>query len=76
MNSDNAEMMWPRMIGRLALTGFDLVRGAKKEDTGKYSIRKTLLGLIPVFVVAIIALVIKADTFYDKAIILICAMQN
>jgi hypothetical protein len=61
INLTHQNIMLTFFLAVLALTGFDLVRGVKKEDTGKYSIRKTLLGLIPVFVVAIIALVLKAD---------------
>ena len=54
-------LLWPRMIGRLALKFFDLIRGEKKEDTGKYSAGKTILGTLSVIAIAVIALLVKAD---------------
>lgn len=45
----------------LALKFFDLIRGEKKEDTGKYSAGKTILGTLSVIAIAVIALLVKAD---------------
>ena len=45
----------------IALRLFDLVRGKPKEDTGRYSVGKTILGILIVLAIAAFALVIKAD---------------
>ena len=49
----------------LALRLFDLIRGARKEATGKYSAGKTILGILVVIIIAVIATLVKADyTFF------------
>lgn len=45
----------------LALKLFDLIRGEKREDTGKYSTGRTILGVLAVIAAAFIALILKAD---------------
>lgn len=45
----------------LALKFFDLVRGEKREDTGKYSAGRTLLGTLIVITAAVIAVLVRAD---------------
>jgi hypothetical protein len=45
----------------LALMLFDLIRGKKNEDTGRYSIGKTILGSLVIIGTAAVAILIKAD---------------
>ncbi|MCR5383029.1 MAG: conjugal transfer protein TraX [Saccharofermentans sp.] len=45
----------------LALMLFDLVRGKINEDTGRYSIGKTILGSLVIIGTAAVAILIKAD---------------
>ena len=45
----------------LALMVFDMIRGEIREDTGKYSVARTILGILFVLVMAGVSLVIKAD---------------
>lgn len=45
----------------LALRLFDLIRGVRKENTGKYSSFRILLGVLAVIAMAGIALLVKAD---------------
>ena len=45
----------------LALKLFDAIRGEKKEDTGKYSVGRTILGTLSVIAMAVVALLVKAD---------------
>ena len=45
----------------LALMIFDLIRGKRIESTGKYSIFRTILGSLAVIVMAVAALLVKAD---------------
>lgn len=52
-------------ISIVALMLFDLVRGSKKDISGKYSIGRTLLGILAVIAMAVVALLVKADyTFF------------
>lgn len=45
----------------IALRLFDLVRGKRADDTGKYNIGRTILGVLPVVIMAVIAIVLKTD---------------
>ena len=45
----------------LALMLFDLIRGKINEDTGRYSIGKTILGSLVIIGTAAVAILIKAD---------------
>ncbi len=45
----------------LALMLFDLIRGKKNEDTGRYSIGKTILGSLVIIGTAAVAILIKTD---------------
>ncbi|SDB53439.1 TraX family protein [Butyrivibrio sp. INlla16] len=45
----------------LALKLFDIIRGEVKEDTGKYSVVKSICGTLVIIVTAFIALLVKAD---------------
>ena len=45
----------------LALKLFDLIRGEKKEDTEKYGMGRTILGVLCVISIAAVALLVKAD---------------
>ena len=52
-------------ISIVALMLFDLIRGSKKDISGKYSIKRTLLGILAVIAMAVVALLVKADyTFF------------
>ena len=45
----------------IALKLFEVIRGEKKEDTGKYGVGKTILGTLSVIAIAVVALLVKAD---------------
>ncbi|SEL94617.1 TraX protein [Butyrivibrio sp. ob235] len=45
----------------LALKLFDIIRGEVKEDTGKYSVVKSICGTLVIIAMAFIALLVKAD---------------
>lgn len=45
----------------LALYFFDLIRGEVKEDTGKYSMGRTIPGIFVIVAMAFVALLLKAD---------------
>ncbi|WP_026498776.1 TraX family protein [Butyrivibrio sp. WCD2001] len=45
----------------LALKLFDIIRGEVKEDTGKYSVEKSICGTLVIIAMAFIALLVKAD---------------
>lgn len=48
-------------ISIVALMLFDLIRGAKIETKGRYSVWRTILGILVVIVMAVIAMLAKAD---------------
>ena len=55
-------------ISIVALMLFDLIRGAKIETKGRYSIWRTLLGALAVIAMAVVAFLVKADyTFFAVA---------
>ena len=62
----------------LALKVFDFIRGEIKEDTGKYSVGRSILGTLFVFAAAGFALVIKADytVFAVIAVFLFYVLKN
>ena len=61
INLTHQNIMLTFFLAVLALMIFDLIRGEKKEDTGKYSTGKTILGTLTVIVMAVIALLVRAD---------------
>ncbi|MCR4989692.1 MAG: conjugal transfer protein TraX [Lachnospiraceae bacterium] len=62
---NHQNIMLTFFIAILALRLFDLIRGEKKEENGKYSPVKTCLGVLVVLVMACIAFLAKADyTFF------------
>lgn len=55
-------------ISIVALMLFDLIRGAKIETKGRYSVWRTLLGALAVIAMAVVAFLVKADyTFFAVA---------
>ena len=48
-------------ISIVALMLFDLIRGAKIESKGRYSVWRTILGILVVIVMAAVAMFVKAD---------------
>ena len=48
-------------ISIVALMLFDLIRGAKIESKGRYSVWRTILGILVVIVMAAVAMLVKAD---------------
>ena len=65
INITHQNIMLTFFIAILALKLFDLIRGSKKDISGKYSIGRTLLGILAVIGMAVIALLVKADyTFF------------
>ncbi|WP_029233193.1 TraX family protein [Butyrivibrio sp. VCB2006] len=65
INLTHQSIMLTFFIAVLALMFFDFIRGDKSEDKGKYSIGRTVLGVLSVIVMAIVALLLKADyTFF------------
>ena len=61
INLSHQNIMLTFFMAVLALSIFDLIRGAKGEDTGKYSIGRTILGVLSVVAMAVVALLLKAD---------------
>lgn len=61
INITHQNIMLTFFLAVFTLKIFDLVRGEKKGDKGKYSKVRTLLGLLWVFVMALIALLLSAD---------------
>ena len=61
INLTHQNIMLTFALAILALRLFDLIRGARKETTGKYSIGKTVLGSLAVIAIAGISLAVKAD---------------
>ena len=61
INLTHQNIMLTFFLAILALKLFDLIRGERKEDTGKYSIARTFLGIAAVLAMAAIALLVKAD---------------
>ena len=65
INITHQNIMLTFFIAILALKLFDLIRGSKKDISGKYSIGRTLLGILAVIAMAVVALLVKADyTFF------------
>lgn len=58
---DHQNIMLTFFLSILALILFDLIRGKKKEDTGRYSIGKTVLGSLVPLGMAVVAILVKAD---------------
>ena len=58
---DHQNIMLTFFMSILALMLFDLIRGKKKEDTGRYSIGKTVLGSLVPLGMAVVAILVKAD---------------
>ena len=61
INLTHQNIMLTFFLAVLSLMLFDLIRGEKKEDSGKYSTVKTILGTLTVIVMAVIALLVRAD---------------
>ena len=78
INLSHQNIMLTFFLAVLALIVFDLIRGEIKEDTGKYSVGRSILGTLSVFVMAGFALVIKADytVFAVAAVFLFYVLKN
>ena len=61
LNLTHQNIMLTFFLAILALKLFDLIRGEKQEDTGKYSAGRTALGVLAVLGMAAVALLVKAD---------------
>ena len=61
INLTHQNIMLTFFLSILALRLFDLIRGNRKEDSGKYSIGKTILGSLAVIAMAGVSLAVKAD---------------
>lgn len=61
INITHQNIMLTFFLAIAALRLFDLIRGERKEATGKYSAGKTVLGILAVIAVAGIALALRAD---------------
>ncbi len=61
INLTHQNIMLTFSLAILALRLFDLIRGARKETTGNYSIGKTVLGSLAVIAIAGVSLAVKAD---------------
>ncbi len=58
---NHQNIMLTFFLSVLALKVFDLIRGEVKGDTGKYSIWRTVCGILSVCMMAVFAVVVKAD---------------
>ncbi len=78
INLSHQNIMLTFFLAVLALMVFDLIRGEIKEDTGKYSVGRSILGTLFVFVMAGFALLIKADysIFAIIAVFLFYVLKN
>ena len=61
LNLTHQNIMVTFFLAILALKFFDLIRGEKNEETGKYSAGKILIGTLAVIAMAVVALLVKAD---------------
>lgn len=68
LNLSHQNIMLTFFLSILALRLFDLIRGDRKEDTGKYSAGRTVLGILAVAVIAVIATLVKADYIFFAVI--------
>ena len=58
---DHQNIMLTFFLSILSLMLFDLIRGKMKEDSGRYSIGKTILGSLVPLGMAVVAILVKAD---------------
>ena len=58
---DHQNIMLTFFLAILALILFDLIRGKRKEGTGKYSIGRSFLGIITVIAISVISIIVKTD---------------
>ena len=58
---NHQNIMLTFFLSVLALKAFDLIRGEVIEDTGKYSVWRTACGILFVCVMAVFAVLVKAD---------------
>ena len=61
INLSHQNIMLTFFLAVIALKVFDLIRGGIKGETGKYSVGRSILGTLFVFMMASLALIIKAD---------------
>ena len=61
LNLTHQNIMLTFFLSILALMLFDLIRGPRDADTNKYSSGRTVLGCTAVTVMAVVALLLKAD---------------
>lgn len=61
INLSHQNIMLSFFISILALMLFDLIRGSKIEIKGRYSVWRTILGVLAVIAMAVVAMLVKAD---------------
>ncbi len=78
INLSHQNIMLTFFLAVIGLKVFDLIRGEIKVNTGKYSVGRSILGILFVFVMAGLALVIKADytVFAVIAVFLFYVLKN
>lgn len=61
INRSHQNIMLSFFISIAALMLFDLIRGPKSEIKGRYSVWRTMLGVLAVIAMAVVAMLVKAD---------------
>lgn len=61
INLSHQNIMLSFFISIAALLLFDLIRGPKSEIKGRYSVWRTMLGVLAVIAMAVVAMLVKAD---------------
>jgi hypothetical protein len=61
INLSHQNIMLSFFLSIVALMLFDLIRGAKSEIKGRYSVWRTMLGALAVIAMAVVAMLVKAD---------------
>ena len=61
INLSHQNIMLSFFISIAALMLFDLIRGPKSEIKGRYSVWRTMLGVLAVIAMAVVAMLVKAD---------------
>ena len=61
INLSHQNIMLSFFISIAALMLFDLIRGPKSEIKGRYSVWRTMLGVLAVIAMAVVAMLVKSD---------------